>query len=233
MPSFKFKTCRLLEGNVWNRELTITSAFHVYLIFWKQKMLQLFPIPNMSQRVYILVHFFFYILLFKVLGYLLMDELHRAVAPFLHSSGGGLPGGSMGHGGGGGGAPFDVGLFVANENADPADMGAAEPHQNRARGEWDELRSSREWRSVEKHFARCDRRIGAIFEKARAMYRDGRLALDIEDESDIQRGLGAYFADLHDLPSNEHRLRRLKRVAGCLGNARSPIWAKIKRLIEL
>lgn len=85
--------------------------------------------------------------------------------------------------GGGGGAPFDVGLFVANENADPADMGAAEPHQNRARREWDELRSSREWRSVEKHFVRCDRRIGAIFEKARAMYRDGRLALDIEDES--------------------------------------------------
>ena len=99
--------------------------------------------------------------------------------------------------------------------------------------EWDELRSSREWRSVEKHFVRCDRRIGAIFEKARAMYRDGRLALDIEDESDIQRGLGAYFADLHDLPSNEHRLRRLKRVAGCLRNARNPIWAKIKRLIKL
>ncbi|GKF56590.1 hypothetical protein Tco_0166930, partial [Tanacetum coccineum] len=79
----------------------------------------------------------------------------------------------------------------------------------------------------------CDRRIGAIFEKDHAMYRDGRLALDIEDESDIQRGLDAYFSDLHDFPSNEHRLRRLKLVAGCLGNVRSPIWVEIKHLIEL
>ncbi|GJW45167.1 hypothetical protein Tco_0073966 [Tanacetum coccineum] len=142
-----------------------------------------------------------------------MDELHRAVAPFIHSSGGGLPGGSMGHGGGGS-APFDVGFFAGNENADPADMGAAEQHQNIARREWDELRSSREWRSVENHFARCDRKIDAIFEKARSMYRDGHLALDIEDESDIKRGLDAYFSDLHDFPSNGHRFRRLKLVAG-------------------
>ncbi|GJU47497.1 hypothetical protein Tco_1204763 [Tanacetum coccineum] len=144
-----------------------------------------------------------------------MDELHRAVAPFIHSSGGGLPGGSMGHGGGGS-APFDVGFFAGNENADPADMGAAEQHQNIARREWDELRSSREWRSVENHFARCDRKIDAIFEKARSMYRDGHLALDIEDESDIKRGLDAYFSDLHDFPSNGHRFRRLKLVAGLL-----------------
>ncbi|GJX52335.1 hypothetical protein Tco_0280704 [Tanacetum coccineum] len=146
-----------------------------------------------------------------------MDELHRAVAPFIHSSGGGLPGGSMGHGGGGS-APFDVGFFAGNENADPADMGAAEQHQNIARREWDELRSSREWRSVENHFARCDRKIDAIFEKARSMYRDGHLALDIEDESDIKRGLDAYFSDLHDFPSNGHRFRRLKLVAGLLAS---------------
>nr|GEU54940.1 putative ribonuclease H-like domain-containing protein [Tanacetum cinerariifolium] len=35
--------------------------------------------------------------------------------------------GSMGHGGG---APFDVGFFAGNENADPADLGATEQHQN-------------------------------------------------------------------------------------------------------
>ncbi|GKC21104.1 hypothetical protein Tco_1023254 [Tanacetum coccineum] len=44
--------------------------------------------------------------------------------------------------------------------------------------------------------------------KTRTDRTDGRLALDIEDESDIQRGLDAYFSDLHDFPSNEHRLRR-------------------------
>ncbi|GJX28608.1 hypothetical protein Tco_0236687 [Tanacetum coccineum] len=54
----------------------------------------------------------------------------------------------------------------------------------------------------------------AIFEKARSMYRDGHLALDIEDESDIKRGLDAYFSDLHDFPSNGHRFRRLKLVVG-------------------
>nr|GFA31767.1 hypothetical protein [Tanacetum cinerariifolium] len=133
----------------------------------------------------------------------------------------------------GGGAPFDVGFFTGNENADPADMGTTEQHQNIARREWDELRSSREWISVENHFARYDRKIDAIFEKARSMYRDGHLALDIEDESDIKRGLDAYFSDLHDFPSNGHRFRQLKLVAGCLGNARSRIWAEIKRLIEL
>ncbi|GJW94146.1 hypothetical protein Tco_0173818 [Tanacetum coccineum] len=114
----------------------------------------------------------------------------------------------------GGAPPPSTGFFAGNENADPADMGAAEQHQNIARREWDELRSSREWRSVENHFARCDRKIDAIFEKARSMYRDGHLALDIEDESDIKRGLDAYFSDLHDFPSNGHRFRRLKLVAG-------------------
>ncbi|GJV37091.1 hypothetical protein Tco_1409568 [Tanacetum coccineum] len=116
--------------------------------------------------------------------------------------------------GGGGGASFDVGFFMGNENADPADMGTAEQHQNIARKEWDELRLSREWISVENHFAKCDRKIDAIFEKARSMHRDGYLALDIEDESDIKRGPDAYFSDLYDLPCNEHRFRRLKLVAG-------------------
>ncbi|GKA75988.1 hypothetical protein Tco_0782366 [Tanacetum coccineum] len=119
-----------------------------------------------------------------------MDELHRVVAPFIHSSGGGLPRGKHGPWRGGG-APFDVGFFAGNENADPTDMGAAEQHQNIARRE-------------------CGRKIDAIFEKARSMYHDGHLALDIEDESDIKRGLDAYFSDLHDFPFNGHRFRRLK-----------------------
>nr|GFA03001.1 ribonuclease H-like domain-containing protein [Tanacetum cinerariifolium] len=147
------------------------------------------------------------------------------VTPFIHSLGDGLPGGSMGLGGGRGRSPFRRGFFAGNENADPADMGVAEQHQNIARREWDELCSSQEWILVENHFARCDRKINAIFEKARSMYRDGHLALDIEDESDIKRGLDAYFSNLYEFPSNGHRFQRLKLVAGCLGNARSPIWA--------
>nr|GEZ08953.1 hypothetical protein [Tanacetum cinerariifolium] len=55
-------------------------------------------------------------------------------------------------------------------------------------------------------------------------------ALDIGDESDIKRGLDAYFSDLHDFPSNGHRFRRLKLVAGCLV-VRSPFW-KIICILE-
>ncbi|GJT90170.1 hypothetical protein Tco_1079015 [Tanacetum coccineum] len=114
----------------------------------------------------------------------------------------------------GGGAPFDVGFFAGNENADPTDMGIAEQHQNIARREWDELRSSREWISVENHFARCDRKIDAIFEKARSMYRDGHLVLDIEDESDIKRGLDAYFSDLHDFSSGGQINKKCHKSTG-------------------
>ncbi|GKC07737.1 hypothetical protein Tco_0999347 [Tanacetum coccineum] len=51
------------------------------------------------------------------------------------------------------------------------------------------------------------------------MYRDGHLVLDIKDESDIKRGLDAYFSDLYDFPSNGHRFRRLKLVAGPRDNS--------------
>ncbi|GJZ59748.1 hypothetical protein Tco_0615564 [Tanacetum coccineum] len=110
-----------------------------------------------------------------------MDELHRAVAPFIYSSGGGLPGGSMGHGEGG--SPLRRGVVRGERECGPIGYG----HRGA---------SSKSGKKGD-----------------HAMYRDGRLALDIEDESDIQRGLDAYFSDLHDFPSNEHRLRRLKLVA--------------------
>lgn len=59
-------------------------------------MLRRFPLlKRISPKVYISICFFIYLVLPKVgvsLGYLFMDELQRAVAPFLHASGeGGAP----------------------------------------------------------------------------------------------------------------------------------------------
>ncbi|GKB90944.1 hypothetical protein Tco_0963216 [Tanacetum coccineum] len=106
-------------------------------------------------------------------------------------------------------APFDVGFFAENENADPANMGVAEQHQNIARREWDELRSSREWISVENHFIWCDRKIDAIFEKARSMYRDGHLALDIKDEENLGRYCCLYTSGV----DSKLRLNRKQQAA--------------------
>nr|GEW36019.1 cytochrome c biogenesis FN, mitochondrial [Tanacetum cinerariifolium] len=116
-----------------------------------------------------------------------------------------------------GGAPFYVGFFVGNENADPVDMGAAEQHQTIARREWDELRSSRDWISVENHFARCDRKIDAIFEKARSMYRDGQLALDIEDKKGVKLNASLAHSErisaLAEVDKGEEGTSRLKEEA--------------------
>ncbi|GKC30245.1 hypothetical protein Tco_1037539, partial [Tanacetum coccineum] len=50
-----------------------------------------------------------------------MDELHRAVAPFIHSSGGGLPGGSMGHSGGR--SPLRRGVVRGERECGPSGYG--------------------------------------------------------------------------------------------------------------
>ncbi|KAK4414736.1 hypothetical protein Salat_2580500 [Sesamum alatum] len=38
----------------------------------------------------------------------------------------------------------------------------------------------------------------------------------------------AYFADLHDFASNEHRICHLKQVLNCIGNENSNKWREIK-----
>lgn len=81
MPSFKFKTCRLLEGNVWNNAVgRFFQKFDTDL--------------DIKVRLYIYISFFIYLLffIFFSIGVLLMDELQQAVAPFLHASGGGWKG---------------------------------------------------------------------------------------------------------------------------------------------
>lgn len=69
-----------------------SSYLYVFLMFWKQRVLQLFPLrKRISPQGSIYISLFCSLILLKLfylLGALLMDELHQAVAPFLHASGG-------------------------------------------------------------------------------------------------------------------------------------------------
>lgn len=56
--------------------------------------------------------------------------------------------------------------------------------------------SSKEWQSTERHFCLCDQRISAILEKVTSLYKEGSLHLEIEDESQIKKGLDVYFSDM-------------------------------------
>lgn len=115
------------------------SKFLILLLFWKQRMLRRFPVlKKISPKMYISICLFIYLIFLKVgvsLGYLLMDELQRAVAPFLHASGGGMSGseGNLGGSSGGPGWPsFGVGLFADNSSSYSNDEEFAQPNPQNA-----------------------------------------------------------------------------------------------------
>lgn len=74
------------------KNLEFSSSVYLLLLIWKQRVLRLFPfLKGIEAKVSIYISFFCSLILLKVfylLGSLLMDELHQAVAPFLHASGG-------------------------------------------------------------------------------------------------------------------------------------------------
>lgn len=113
----------ILLSRFWNNFDSIFSSYmYIFLIFLKQRVLQLFPLrKRISPKVSIYIYFFCYLILFKIfysLGYLFMDELHQAVTPFLHPSGG-MSGseGNMGGGSGGSGwTSFDLGVLAEDSN---------------------------------------------------------------------------------------------------------------------
>jgi len=98
--------------------------------------------------------------------------------------------------------------------------------------EWKDLISSKEWRSIEKHFDLCESKIKTIIEETLSLYKQGNLPLQIEEDADIGRGIDAYFADLNHFESNQQRLQHIKRAQACIGNPNSKIWREIKGLIE-
>ena len=81
----------MILSRFWNN-FEFSTFLYVFLMFWKQRVLQLFPLrKRISPKGSIYIYLFCSLILLKIvysLGYLLMDELHQAVAPFLHTSGG-------------------------------------------------------------------------------------------------------------------------------------------------
>ena len=215
MPSFKFKTCRLLEGNVWNNAVgRFFQKFDTDL--------------DIKVRLYIYIYFFIYLLFFHFffsIGVLLMDELQQAVAPFLHASGGGVEGFNPPP------APSDNSVFICTD--EPAqEVGEVPQRAPRERVRQAAFDDSREMRFAEKHAQACDKRIQEIVGRAKALYASGSLDLNIKEEADIERGVQSFFADLYRFDTHQSRVEHIKRVFSAIGNQRSPIWQKMKDLIE-
>ena len=87
--------------------------------------------------------------------------------------------------------------------------------------DWEDLISSKEWRSTERHFNLCESKIKTIVEKTLSLYKQGNLPLQIEEDDDIGRGIDAYFADLNHFTSNQQRLQHIQRVHECIGKKKS------------
>lgn len=81
----------MILSRFW-KSFSFSSYLYVFLHLWKQRVLRLFPfLKRISPQVSIYISLFSYLICLKIfysLGSLLMDELQRAVAPFLHTSGG-------------------------------------------------------------------------------------------------------------------------------------------------
>ena len=52
---------------------------------------------------------------------------------------------------------------------------------------------------AEKHMKVREKHIQRIIERAKSLYKNKNLKLDIKEKDDIERGFQAYFADLHSL----------------------------------
>ncbi|KAI3673278.1 hypothetical protein L6452_39395 [Arctium lappa] len=116
---------------------------------------------------------------------LLIDELQQAVAPFLRASGGGMEGFNP--------PPYPSGnsIFICTD--EPAqEVGEVSQRAPRERVRQAAFNESREMRLAEKHSQAFDKRIQEIVNRAKALYANGGLDLNIKEEADIERGSQAH-----------------------------------------
>lgn len=128
-------------------------------------------------------------------------------------------------------------LWIISTDEPRRGGGEVEVPQNELLGaskkkEWEDTLSSKEWKSTERHFDLCDRKIKTIREEVLSLYKKGALELEIDDEADIGRGLDAHFVNLHDFDSRKKRLHHIKRVRDSIGKEDCDLWAEIRGLIE-
>lgn len=203
-------------------------------------------VRRMPERVQILFFimakiFIFFILqrLFFALEYLFMEDLYRAVEPFLpHSSGGGGscrppqlpdPAGNVGVVGASIENPFADCRSKVPERCLPDDEGASQPIREPLLSEEEklkdvDLRQSREWRETEKHLTKVTEIKKSIGQNAKAIaqiigfnpYRCDAVemaALDLAEEAD-------------NLPENR-QVQYLVNLGRGMNNYNSESWDKI------
>lgn len=190
-------------------------------------------------------------------GYILMEDLHRAVAQFYPSTSGGMPGGSAplpgpsGNSGSGWTSLLASGNESSPSGSSEGTIGqpphAAQPHlvgeidqdDLFAAAEAQELADltaqmqSREWRAADRHFSLCEEKVQTIISEINSQRISGRLDLNLQDPEDIKRGVEVFFSDLTmKFDKNEQRLGHLKRVYENIGNPRSHLWKDLLKCIK-
>ncbi|GKF53771.1 hypothetical protein Tco_0160681 [Tanacetum coccineum] len=91
---------------------------------------------------------------------------------------------------------------------------------------------SREMRLVDKHSLACDERIQEIIDRAKALYANKDLDIQIKEEAAIERGVQSFFADIYKFDDHRKHMSHLNRVFSAIGNKKNPLWRQIKKQIE-
>nr|GFC64235.1 hypothetical protein [Tanacetum cinerariifolium] len=91
---------------------------------------------------------------------------------------------------------------------------------------------SREMRLADKHLLACDERIQEIIDRAKALYANKDLDIQIKEEADIERGVQSFFADIYKFNDHRNCMSHLNRVFSAIGNKKNRLWIQIKKLIE-
>nr|GEY72659.1 hypothetical protein [Tanacetum cinerariifolium] len=125
-----------------------------------------------------------------------MDELQQEVAPFLPASGGGMEGFNPPP------APSDNSVFVCID--EPAqEVGKVSQRAPQKRVWQTAFDDSREMRLADKHSLAFDERIQESIDRAKALYANKDLDIQIKKEADIERGVQSFFADIYKF--DDHR----------------------------
>ncbi|GJX89886.1 DNA-dependent RNA polymerase [Tanacetum coccineum] len=128
-----------------------------------------------------------------------MDELQQAVAPFLPASGGGMEGFNPPP------APSDNSVFVCTDEP-TYEVGEVSQRAPRKRVWQAAFDDSREMRLADKHSLACDERIQEIVDRAKALYANKDLDIQIKEEADIERGVQSFFADIYKFDDHRNQL---------------------------
>ena len=170
------------------------------LIFLRLPLFRLLPF-KIQAIILLIFHLLFLCLLYRSLFLLFMEELYRAVAPFLEGNGGlgGMDGG-----------------FNPPPAPDPAAYPEAAPSEEQPR---DPI-----FRMVEKINQKCDREETEIVLKARNLLKKKVPVITPDDEQDIKRAINMALHDAWETQDLTKRLKEFRKIRRSLGTPNCSVW---------